>query len=256
MSKQDKVLNKNTFLEHLSEFRKRLVIVAAVNVIAMVICFQFADILITYTVSVNPGMNLVYVNPSEAFMVLMKTSIILAVVIASPVTIYQIWAFVAKGLYKSEKVWMIVALIIGVIFFAGGVVFAYYVVLPITLNFFMRMELKMATSMISFDSYISFINTFLFAFGLVFEMPVLLVILAKFKLLSYKTLMKQQGIIIVGIFVIAAIITPPDVVSQLLLAVPMVGLLQLSIGACFFIEKCTLRKKKKTKKFKGQLNHS
>ena len=247
MSKKNKVLDKNTFIEHLSEFRKRLFIVAAVNVIAMFICFQFADILITYTVSLNPGMNLVYVNPSEAFMVLMKTSIILALVIASPVTIYQIWAFVAKGLYKNERIWMVVALIIGVIFFAVGVVFSYYVALPMTLHFFMRMELKMITSMISFDSYITFINTFLFAFGLVFELPVLIVILAKFKLITYKTLIQQQGMIIVGIFIVAAVITPPDVVSQLLLAIPMVVLLQLSIGACFFIEKSRIRKERKLK---------
>lgn len=256
MSKKDTVLEKNTFLEHLSEFRKRLTIVAAVNVIAICICFQFVDVLITYTVSVNPGMNLVYVNPSEAFMVLIKTSVILAVAISSPVTIYHIWAFVAKGLYKNEKIWIVVALIIGVIFFAGGVVFAYFVVLPITLNFFMRMELEMITSMISFDSYISFINAFLFAFGLVFELPVVIVILAKFKLISYKTLIKHQGMIIVGIFIVAAIITPPDVVSQLLLGIPMTGLLELSIGACFLIEKSRLRKEKKLKNPKCKLRHS
>ncbi len=245
MSKKDTELKKNTFLEHLSEFRKRLSIVAVVNVIAIIICFQFVDILITYTLSVNPGMNLVYLSPSESLMVLIKTSVIVAVALCSPITIYQIWAFIAKGLYKSEKIWIVVSLIIGVIFFIGGVVFAYFVVLPITLHFFMRMQLSMIESMISFDSYIAFINSFLFAFGLVFELPIVLVILAKFKIISYKTLIKHQGMIIVGIFVVAAVITPPDVISQLLLAVPMMGLLELSIGACFLIEKTRIRKEKK-----------
>lgn len=249
MTKKEETLQKNTFLEHLSEFRKRLTIVVVVNVVAMFICFQFINILINYTLNVNPGMTLVYVSPSESFLVLMKTSIIVAVVLCSPITIYQIWAFVAKGLYKREKIWLVISLIIGVIFFVGGVIFSYYVVLPITLNFFMRMELRPIKSMISFDSYISFVNTFLFSFGVVFELPVLLVILAKFKLISYKTLIKNQGIIIVVIFIVAAIITPPDVVSQLLLGIPMVILLEISIAACFFIEKSRVRKFKKLKAY-------
>lgn len=245
MAKKKETLEKNTFLEHLSEFRKRLTIVAAVNVIGMFICFQFVNILINYTLRVNPGMTLVYLSPSESFLVLIKTSVVIAVVLCSPITIYQIWAFVAKGLYKREKIWLVVSLIIGVMFFIGGVVFSYYVVLPITLSFFMRMELSNVKSMISFNSYITFVNTFLFSFGLVFELPVLIVILAKFKLISYKTLIKHQGMIIVGIFVVAAIITPPDIVSQFLLGLPMIVLLEISIAACFFIEKSRLRKEKR-----------
>ena len=249
MAKSKETLKKNTFLEHLSELRKRLTIVAAVNVIAMFICFQFVDILINYTLSVNPGMTLVYSNPSESFLVLMRTAIIVAVALCSPITIYQIWAFVAKGLYKKEKIWLILSLVVGIIFFIGGVVFSYYIVLPITLSFFVRMELGNIKSMISFNSYITFVNTFLFSFGLVFELPVLIVILAKFKLLSYKTLIKHQGVIIVVIFIVAAIITPPDVISQLLLGIPMVGLLELSIAACFLIEKSGMKKLKREEKY-------
>lgn len=249
MAKNKETLKKNTFLEHLSEFRKRLTIVVVINIIAMFICFQFVNILINYTLSVNPGMNLVYVSPSESFLVLIKTSVIVAVTLCSPITIYQIWAFVAKGLYKKEKIWLVISLIIGVIFFVAGVIFSYYIVLPITLSFFMRMELRSVRSMISFDSYITFVNTFLFSFGLVFELPVLIVILAKFKLISYKTIIKHQGMIIVGIFVVAAIITPPDIISQLLLGIPMIGLLQLSIAACFFIEKSRMKKLKREEKY-------
>ena len=245
MAIKKETLEKNTFLEHLSELRKRLTIVAAVNIIAIFICFQFVNVLINYTLKVNPGMTLVYLSPSESFLVLIKTSIILAIALCSPVTIYQISAFIAKGLYKKEKIWLVTSLIIGVIFFIIGVIFSYYVVLPITLNFFMRMELKYVKSMISFDSYVTFVNTFLFSFGLVCELPILIVILAKFNLISYRTLIKNQGMIIVGIFVVAAIITPPDVVSQLLLGIPMVGLLEISIAACFLMEKSRMKKIKK-----------
>lgn len=226
-----------TLLDHLAELRKRLAIVLLVNVIAMFVCYQFSDILIKYILNLNPGMSLIYISPSELFLVYIKISIIAAVVVCMPLTVTEIWLFVAKGLYKREKIYIVLSLIAGLFFFVGGVVFCYQVVLPFTLGFFMRITIEDIAPMISVEQFTSFINSMLVAFGVVFEMPVLIALLTKLEILKPKTLVKSHGILILVIFVVAAIITPPDVISQILLAVPMMILLELSIGVSMLVDR-------------------
>ena len=129
---------QGTFVEHLDELRKRLTLVIIINLIAMFICYQYIDILIQYLLNLNPGMELIYVGPSELFMVYIKVSLLCAIVLCSPITLYQIWAFVSKGLYSNEKVYMLISLTLGLAFFIIGVIFCYFVVLPITLSYFVR----------------------------------------------------------------------------------------------------------------------
>ena len=108
---------QGTFVEHLDELRKRLTLVIIINLIAMFICYQYIDILIQYLLNLNPGMELIYVGPSELFMVYIKVSLLCAIVLCSPITLYQIWAFVSKGLYSNEKVYMLISLTLGLAFF-------------------------------------------------------------------------------------------------------------------------------------------
>lgn len=239
MSKNNQEMN---LFGHLDELRKRLTVIAVVNLVASAVLFTKADFVLDYFLAINPGMELVFITPSELLVVYFQLSLIMAFILCSPVTFYEIWAFVEKGLYRKEKIYISLTLVFGVIFFIGGVAFCYFMVLPTTLKFFMRIAISDVSSMISIKSYISFINTMLLCFGAVFEMPVLVFLLSKLEILTPDFLRKNRGLLIVVIFILAAVITPPDVVSQIMLAVPMILLLQLSIFICTIVYK-TNRKK-------------
>lgn len=239
MSKNNQEMN---LFGHLDELRKRLTVIAVVNLVASAVLFTKADFVLDYFLAINPGMELVFITPSELLVVYFQLSLIMALILCSPVTFYEIWAFVEKGLYRKEKIYISLTLVFGVIFFIGGVAFCYFMVLPTTLKFFMRIAISDVSSMISIKSYISFINTMLLCFGAVFEMPVLVFLLSKLEILTPDFLRKNRGLLIVVIFILAAVITPPDVISQIMLAVPMILLLQLSIIICTVVYK-TNRKK-------------
>ena len=228
---------------HLDELRKRLTVIAVANIGAMMLLFSQASRVIDYFLKINPGMQLVYITPSELLVVYVQLSFVMAAIVCSPITGYEIWAFVEKGLYSREKKYILITLVFGVICFAAGVVFCYYLVLPTTLRFFIRIAITEVESMISIKSYISFISTMLLSFGAVFEMPVLVFLLTKLGILKPSFLKANRGIIIMGIFVFAAVITPPDVVSQLMLGLPMVALFQLSLGICTLVDHSNSRKK-------------
>lgn len=238
----DSGLSTATFVEHLAELRKRLIIIAVVNLAAALICYQYSKPLIEVLMALNPGMRMVYLTPSELFMVYVKLAVLCAVVFCFPVTASQIWSFISKGLMPREKIFGLLSLIFGVFFFLLGAVFCYYTALPVTLNFFMRLTLEGVNPMISIESYISFTTVMLAGFGAAFEMPVVVFLLSELNILKPAFLKRAQGILILIIFIIAAVITPPDVVSQIMLAIPMVILLEFSMGICWIIDR---RKKRR-----------
>jgi sec-independent protein translocase protein TatC len=205
--------------------------------VAAILLFSQTEIIMSYLLEVNPGMELVYTTPSELLTVYIQLSLILAVTICSPITVYQVWAFIEKGLYEKEKKAILFTLIFGVVFFIIGVAFCYFMVLPTTLEFFVRIAIEEVSSMLSIQSYVSFVNMMLLAFGLVFEMPVIIFLLSKLGIIKPAFLKKNRGIIIVAIFIFASIITPPDVISQLMLGIPMVILLEFSILICTLVYK-------------------
>ncbi len=235
--------NENvSVMTHLDELRKRLTIIAVANIGAAIFLFNKASIMLDYFLAINPGMKLVYITPSELLGVYIQLSFIIALIICSPVTVYQIWAFIEKGLYDHEKKYIIMSLVFGVLCFVIGVRFCYFMVLPTTLKFFLRIAVSEVESMISVKSYISFINTMLLCFGVVFEMPVIVFLLTKLDIMQPSFLRKNKGIIIVIIFIIAAIITPPDVISQIMLGIPMIILLEFSIKISEVVYKTNKRK--------------
>lgn len=231
------VNNKMPIMEHLTELRKRLVIIAIVNILATLVCYQFIDILMGYILSLSKGIDLVYISPSELFLVYIKVSFICGIVISSPITLLQVWLFISKGLYKKEKIYIIISLIFGTLFFILGVVFCYRIVLPVILDFFVRITVVDVSAMVSIDSFTSFINRMLICFGAVFELPIVVFLLSIFGLVTPKKLMSKQRLIIIAIFVLSAIITPPDMVSQILLSIPMILLFELSIGISWIVNK-------------------
>lgn len=237
-----------TILDHLDELRKRLTIIAAVNILTAVALFGQTDKIMAYLLAVNPGLELVYITPSELLTVYIKIAFIIAIVICSPVTIYQIWAFVEKGLYKSEKVYISIALVFAVALFIIGVLFCYFMVLPTTLDFFLRIAIEEVSSKISIDSYVSFVNTMLLSFGAVFELPVLVFLLTKLGVIKPELLKKNRGLIIVVIFILAAFITPPDVISQIMLGIPLVLLMEVSIVISSLVVKFSGKKADESEK--------
>lgn len=238
--------NNMPILDHFGELRKRLSIVVIANLFTAIVIFNYTEIMMKYLLDLNPGMQLVYISPSELFLVYIQVALISALVIMSPVTIYQIYAFIKKGLYHHERRAIVISLTFGMVLFVCGAYFCYKIVLPVTLSFFARIAISEVTAMISVSSYTSFVNIMLVAFGAIFEMPVIIYLLTVLGVINPVFLKKNRGFLIILIFVSAAFITPPDVVSQLLLGGPMVLLLEISIFISSAVFK--IKEKKRIKK--------
>lgn len=219
-----------TIAGHLSELRRRLVWCALVYVAASVVCFIFIQKFVDMALALSPDFQFVYLTPSELVTSYMKLALILGLVFSSPFILWQVWAFIQPGLTRRERRAALSAIVAGFVFFVLGAVFCFTVILPITLQFFYNFNgSKEIAANISFNSYMSFILGMLVAFGVVFEMPVLSFLLSRLGLLKPQILVTGRKYAVLVVFIVAAVITPPDVVSQLMTAVPMLGLYELSI---------------------------
>jgi sec-independent protein translocase protein TatC len=215
---------------HLSELRRRLFWCVLVFVAMSVLCFVFIQKFVDVALALSSDFQFVYLSPSELVTSYMKLALILGLVLSSPFILWQIGAFVQPGLTPTESRAALAAVVAGFVCFLVGVVFCFVIILPITLQFFYSFNgSKAITASISFNNYMNFILGMLVAFGVVFEMPVLSFLLARLGLLKPEHLVSARKYAILVIFFLAAVITPPDVVSQLMTAVPMVGLYELSI---------------------------
>ena len=219
---------------HLQELRKRLILSFVAVAGGFALCYTFAEkifnILAAPLLEMIPtGGSLIFTSVAEAFFTYMKVAFIAGLILASPFVLYQIWAFVAPGLYRHEKKYVVPFVLAGSFFFAIGILFAYYVALPIGFKFLLGFATDFIKPLPSMKEYLSFSIKFLLAFGLVFEFPVVLVLLARIGVVNAKTLARQRKYAILLIFVFAAILTPPDIVSQVIVALPMIGLYELSI---------------------------
>jgi sec-independent protein translocase protein TatC len=219
---------------HLQELRKRLVLSFIAVGAGFALCYAFSesifDILSAPLLKMMPtGGSLIFTSVAEAFFTYMKVAFIAGLILASPFVLYQVWAFVAPGLYRHEKKYVIPFVLAGSFFFAIGILFAYYVALPVGFKFLLGFATDFIKPMPSMKEYLSFSIKFLLAFGLIFEFPVVLVLLARVGVVDAKTLARQRKYAILLIFIFAAILTPPDIISQVILALPMIGLYELSI---------------------------
>ena len=217
---------------HLKELRNRILVCVILLFVAFGICLSFAPTFITYLTKMGEAYNyvFVYIAPQELLLVYLNTALIAALVCCFPVIAYEAYAFCSPGLKKKERFFIIASLLAGSLFFLLGVAFARFISLPFVLRFLIQFthEVDVSAS-ISIQQYISFLLTLFVIFGLVFELPVISVLLTGLGLIKAEWLVKGRKVMIVIIFVVAAIITPPDVVSQIMVAVPMIGLYELSI---------------------------
>lgn len=223
---------------HLSEIKSRLTWIIVIFVLSVVVGSIFVDVIVTEFVRKGSGFNFVYISPAELVTAYVKIVLIAGLVVTSPVILYQIWGFVSPALKQSEKRMGFFAMLGGAGFFLLGAAFAYFAAAPFTINFFVNFDTTgLIDAQISFESYIDFMLSLLVTFGLVFEMPMLTLFLSQLGIVKPQFLIKTRKYAILVIFIIAAVITPPDVVSQVTVALPMIILYEISIMVCRVIVK-------------------
>lgn len=234
---KNKLSEKKTLTAHLLELRKRI-IVAGLFFLAMCIAGVFlSGYAFDYLLDAAPGYNFIYETPSQLVIQYIKVGLIIGFVFAFPIIMYEVWKFLCPGLKKKEKKMILILLTFGIILFLVGIFFAYKIIIPFTLEYFLTTNVNDRISpVITISSYIEFISSLLLIFGIIFEVPIILAAFTQIGLLPVRLLLKGQKYVIILIFIIAAIITPPDVISQILVAIPMLLLFELSVGACYCIE--------------------
>lgn len=240
-------------LDHLIELRTRLMRALVAFGIAFAVCFYFADRIFTFLVApltkaFPPGEAvLIYTKLYEAFFVEVKIAIFAAFFLSFPIIANQIWAFVAPGLYAKEKKAFLPFLIATPVLFTMGAALAYYVVMPTAFHFFLGFEgqkggLKLE-ALPGTGDYLALVMQFILAFGISFLMPVLLMLLNRAGIISLEQTKGARRYAIVGIFIVAAVATPPDVISQLLLAIPLLLLFEGTLVLMWFTERSDARAK-------------
>jgi len=177
-----------------------------------------------------------FFSPTEAFFIKIKVTLLAGCLLSSPILVSQVWLFIAPGLYKKERYSLIPWIIITSVLFLAGVAFAFYLVIPLALEFLIGFQTEFLTPMISISSYISFLTTILLAFGIAFNLPVFIMVFVISGLVTSQQLGQNRKYAIVATLIGAAILTPPDVISQILLALPLVFLYEATIHAARFVE--------------------
>lgn len=219
-----------SLIDHFQELRRRLIICFAAVAVGGIVCYVYAAKLVNFIIA--PAGKLYFMSPAEAFFVYLKVSIFAGFLLALPIIFYQIWAFVAPALTRQEYGASIILIPSSVLLFFTGMLFSYYLVLPVGLNFFMGFTTQDLQPLFSIGQYVSFVISFLLPFGLLFELPLMVLVLAKFNIVNSQFLKSKRKAMLVLSFIVGAVIAPsPDILSQTMVAVPMIVLYELSILA-------------------------
>jgi sec-independent protein translocase protein TatC len=226
MSGEPEKLAEGTLISHLLELRDRLLRALIAVGIAFVPCLLNANELFSFVAQpllekLPAGSNLIATGVMSPFTTPFKLSFFAALLIAMPYVLYQLWAFVAPGLYRKERRFAVPLLVSAILLFYVGVAFAYYFVFPVMFQFFAHTTPKGVSMMTDINNYLDFVLTMFFCFGLAFEVPVAVVLLVVMGLVRVESLAKNRGYVLIGIFILAALLTPPDAIAQCSLALPM-----------------------------------
>ncbi len=249
-NEEDIEASRAPLIEHLIELRQRVLRAFIAIFIAFIVCFFFASdifniLVVPYERAAGPlrEIKLIYTAPQEYFFTQMKLALFGALFLAFPIIANQIYKFVAPGLYKNERKAFLPYLIATPILFALGAMLVYFAVMPLAMRFFLSMEQHGGAGRASIEllpkvnEYLGLIMTLIFAFGLVFQLPVLMTLLARAGLITTETLKGKRKWAIVIAFIVAAVLTPPDPISQISLALPTIALYEISIFSVRYIER-------------------
>ena len=234
---------KLPFTAHLEELRRRLIICFAAIGIGFLTSYVFSRklfeiLMMPVLTAMPPEEKLIYTGPHEAFFTYLKVAFLAGVLLAVPVIMYQFWMFIAPGLYDREKRLVLPVVFLSSLFFVGGALFGYFFVFPFGFKFFMGFASDYVRPLPSMKEYMSFSAKLLFAFGIVFELPLFVTFLAKLGIVDVPLLKAKRKYAILLFFVFSAILTPPDVITQIMMAGPLILLYEVSIiGARVFGKK-------------------
>lgn len=234
--------------EHLGELRKRILITIVFLFAAFICIFNFSEILFNIIsfplnselrintlkpyihVAEKPATPLVFLAPAEAFWMHMKIAFVVALIISMPVIFYQLWRFISPGLLVKERKYLVPFVLSATVLFSVGAAFCFFVVLPFAMTFLLGYRTQNITPMISVGNYVDFCLKFILAFGAVFELPLVIIFLVRFGIVSPKTLSKNRKYAVLFAFIAAGILTPtPDAFNQILMAVPIIILYEIGI---------------------------
>lgn len=231
---------REAFLENLRALRRVLVVsVIGVVVLFLVLFYGFCDPLMDLLLAPvrARGISMIATAVSEALLTKFKICLVAAVVCAMPLIMQQIWSFVSPALYPHEKKMFAALFFVALLLFVGGVVFCCFFVFPLAIDLFWASAEGVASTMWSVQEYYNFVLSFVLPFGIMFELPVILYMLAKKDKVTYESLAKYRKYVVLVIAIAAAILTPPDVVSQLMLGIPMYLLYEISVQVVRFMKR-------------------
>lgn len=230
------------FLHHLAELRNRISVMLIGALVAAVVCYYWATELFHFLTAplaaASENIDFIGTGPAEAFIVKMKVAVAAGVILSSPISFHQLWKFISPGLLESERKFALPFVFFSSAFFLSGVSFCFYLVLPMAFQFFDAEYVSIGVKpQIKIGEYLGFVLKLMIVFGGVFELPILSYFLARTGILTHQWLLKHVRVAVVVIFIAAAIFTPPDVISQLLLALPLLAIYGLSILICIYFGK-------------------
>jgi sec-independent protein translocase protein TatC len=222
------------FLDHLAELRRRLIYCLILTTILSAVAWNFADALLGLIMEpvlrwLPEDRSLIYTGLPDAFSITFKTSLWAGVLASAPFCLYQLWAFVAPGLKEEERAKVPLLTGLATALFLAGAAFAYFLAFPITFKFFLTFSSEAMRPLLAADRYLSLVMSLMLAFALAFQMPLVLTFLAGLGLIGPEFLKKNRSYAIIVIFIVAAVLTPPDVVSQIFLAAALIVLYEFSL---------------------------
>jgi len=235
-------------ITHLKELKKRLGIAIITFILGVLVLMNFSEVVFEFISTpirdaLPPNTPLIFLNAPDVFFTYLKIALVLSLFATAPITFYQLWAFVAPGLYKNERRAFLGYFVSSLLLMLSGAAFAFYIVFPLIFEFFLGFSTDLIQAMPAIKEYLTLVLKLLFAFGMSFQIPIIIMLLVRMDLVSIQGLKAKRRYVFVWAFIFAAILTPPDIISQTLLALPMLLLYEVGIVIAKFSLKKSSEKK-------------